>query len=92
MPYDKENKGRKEMCQVMCRYVDVQSHKLYATHRNVKLSSNILDKKKASLVVIGLMIISLQYMKWQSNININIQHDEEYQECDNGGYKETCES
>ena len=51
-----------------------------------------LTRRKQVLIVMGLMFILLQDMKWQSNININIQHDEECQECDNGGYKETCES
>ena len=48
MPYDKENIEWKEMCQDMCWYMDVQSHKLNAAHWNIKLSRDILDKKKTS--------------------------------------------
>ena len=58
MPYDKENMGRKEMCQVMCWYVDIQSHKLYAAHWNVKLSKDILDKRKCVKTCVGIWMFN----------------------------------
>jgi hypothetical protein len=63
------------------------------------LDSKLFDKKKRSLVVSISRVLSSKPLPMENvqfnsrhEVAIKFQHEDEYQECAIGGYKETCES